>query len=89
MEKVNGMPYLSRSQLAEWLNRTLVTVDTIIKEIEQNQGRYGNYAVIKAGGITLVNQYVLIDFMRYRKALKAGATPPPFEIMEVKRLCGE
>ena len=88
METTNSMPYMTRSQIAESIGRTLITVDTLIKEIEGHADRYGAYGVIKTGGITLVNQYVLIDFLRYRKALNSGAEVPAFEVLEVRRMCG-
>ena len=86
--ELNKIPYLTRSQIAEFTERTLVTVDGMVKELEQYPDRYGAYAVIKTGGVTLVNQYALIDFLRYRKALKQGAEIPPFEVFEVRKMCG-
>lgn len=71
IEYIHATPYITRANLAQELQISIGTVDKRIREIRQEiaNKRYSEFAVIKDGGLMLVNYLVLIDYMHYRERL--------------------
>lgn len=67
---LRAAPYKTLEDLAEELGVTKVTIHTRRKELEQEQERYGDFAVIKDSGIVLINYLAFLDFLKYRSRLK-------------------
>lgn len=67
------------------INRRL---DGIRNEIER--GRYSPYSILDSGSI-LVNMYVFIDYLKYRKSLESENLRkyvPAFNPDEIMKICG-
>lgn len=67
----NASPYISRATIAQQLNIAKPTVDVRIREIKEEvkKGRYNDLAIIKDGGIVLINYLVFVDYMANRQKL--------------------
>lgn len=70
LKVMRGSPFKTINDLAKELNVTKVTIRTRKKELENEKERYGEYAVIKDGGIVLINYLAFIDYMKYRDRLR-------------------
>lgn len=67
---VSGYPYRTKADLAEELGISKSTVYERMKEIEGQIGkRYGSYAIIQDGQISMVNVLCFLDWMKYRRQL--------------------
>ncbi len=93
IESIRANPVISRSRAAADLGVQPGTIDCYIRDIEKEveAGRYGPHSVIKAGGLTLINYTVLIDFLKYRKRLKdknARKYVPEFSARETGKELG-
>ena len=93
LNEASGSPYMTKEHLAELLSCTKVTINTRMKEIEEEvkNGRYGQHAIIRDGGIVLINYLVWIDYLRWRKQLKEKnlrKLVPKFDAYEVAKEIG-
>lgn len=84
-----GTAYLSKKQLAEEFNYSEQTITNYIRGIQKEieSGRYSKYAI--AGN--RYNYYVLVDYMKYKDALKdenMRKYVPDFNPAEIAELCG-
>ncbi len=68
IKTLRASPYKTKKQMAEEFSLSPGTIQSRIKEIEQ-QPRYGKYAVLRDGRIVLVNYLAFIDWLRWRKFL--------------------
>lgn len=63
--------YMTRKEAAIELGVSPGTIDARLREIEALKGsRYPETAVIKSGGVKIVNYLVLIDYLMYADRLK-------------------
>lgn len=93
METIRGYPYMQKQQLAEEFHISKSTVYLRMKEIQEEikNGRYSDYAIIEDGNIVLVNVFVFIDYMKYRRQLKeknARKYVPEFNPAEIRKISG-
>lgn len=93
MEQIRGHAYMTRAKLAQEFQCCDRTVDKRIKEIREEikSGRYSKYAILDGDTAPLVNAYVYIDYIKYRKALRNRNTRkyvPPFEEKDMKEIAG-
>ena len=65
-------PFVSRKRLAEELDISTSTVDTIVKELKAEEGkRYKKDTTsIKTGSMIRINYLAFIDYFTYRDRLK-------------------
>lgn len=92
-ESIRSYPYMRPESLAEEFGISQGTVRNRMKEIEEEikTGRYNDYAVIKDGGIVLVNVLVFIDYIKYRQILLHKNTrkhAPDFHPEELIKIIG-
>ena len=67
---IRKYPYRQKKDLAEELGLSRTTIYERCKEIEEEQwDRYGDYAVIRDGHITLINVLAFLDYLKYRDSL--------------------
>lgn len=89
---VTGFPYRKKGDLAEELGISKSTVYERMREIEGQIGkRYGPYAVIQDGQISMVNVLVFLDWMKYRRQLmdkNMAKYVPAFEARKVAEQMG-
>lgn len=92
-ESIRGYPYMPKDKIAQEFSVSKSTVQARVREIEEQikEGRYNDYAVIRDGGILLINVLVFIDYMEYRKRLKdknARKYVPEFQPEKIVRILG-
>lgn len=82
---VKAGPYMTKAEIAEAFGISIRTVCNRLSElaIYIAKGRYSEYTILDGFGVTYVNYLALVDFMRYRKELKAGRRVPPFNPKKV------
>ena len=90
---IHASPYISRAGISDQLNISKPTVDNRIREIKEQikAGRYNDLAVIKDGGVVLVNYLVFIDYMANRQKLlekNLARTVPAFRPKKVAESIG-
>lgn len=92
MEQIRGTPYMTMKRLGEEFSMSNTTInrrlDGIRNEIER--GRYSPYSILDSGNI-LVNVYVFIDYLKYRKSLETENLRkhvPKFNPDEIMKICG-
>ena len=92
IEQIRGTPYMPIKRLREEFDMSNTTIarrlDGIRDEIER--GRYSPYSILDSGSI-LVNVYVFIDYLKYRKALESESMRkyvPTFKPDEIMKICG-
>lgn len=88
LRTMSASPYQTKAQIAEALNISPKTVQVRAKEIDAEVagGRYGEYAVIRDGGIVLINYLVFVDYMKHRQMLRqknCRKHVPPFDAAKV------
>ena len=71
LDSTKGHPYITRANLRQQLGISLASIDIRVREIkkEVENGRYTDLAVIKDGGIVLINYLVFIDYEKNRQKL--------------------
>lgn len=92
MEQIRGMPYLPKKRLEEEFSMSKMTVNRRIDGIrhEIEKGRYSPYALLDSGNL-LVNAYVFVDYLKYRKMLSdknMRKYVPEFKPDEIMRISG-
>lgn len=92
-ESIRGYPYMPKDKIAQEFSLGKSTVQLRVKEIEGQikEGRYSEYAIIRDGGILLVNVLVFIDYLEYRQMLKsknAKKSAPKFRPEEIVHILG-
>lgn len=90
---IHCSPYVTRANLVKEMQVSIGTVDKRIHEIKEEiiRKRYSEFALIKDGGIMMVNYLVLIDYMHYRERLRdrnLRKTVPPYNPELVAREVG-
>lgn len=91
IKELHCSPFRTIKDLADELNVTKVTINTRKKELENEKERYGEYAVIKDGGIVLINYLAFIDYMKYRERLQEKnlrKTVPPYNPQKLAKSIG-
>lgn len=78
---ISASPYMSKAQIQKQMNVSARTVTSRIAEIDQyvQNGRYGAHTILDGCGVTYVNYLAFIDFLKYRKDLKAGRRVPQYD----------
>ena len=67
--------YRQKKDLAKDIGLGSTTIYQRAKEIEEDfWDRYGDYAVIHDGNITLINVLAFLDYMKYRTSLRGKHT---------------
>ncbi|MCI9197757.1 MAG: hypothetical protein HFH56_06115 [Lachnospiraceae bacterium] len=92
-ESIRGYPYMPKDKIAQEFSLGKSTVQSRVKEIETQikEGRYNDYAVIRDGGIVLINVLVFIDYLEYRKRLRdknAKKYVPEFQPEKIVHILG-
>ena len=87
---ISASPYMSKAQIQKSMNVSARTVSNRLAEIDEyvQKERYGNYTILDGCGVTYVNYLAFVDFLRYRKDLKAGRKVPQFNPTAVARQIG-
>ena len=72
LKSIFASPFISRKRLAEEMDISCGTVDTIVKELKAEEGkRYKRDTTsIKTGSMIRINYLVFIDYFTYRDRLK-------------------
>lgn len=86
LKRISGKPFITKAEAAEELNATEKTVRNRMNEIEQLKERYGEYAIIRDGGIVMINYLVWIDYLHFRQMLRqknAKKFVPPYDPAKV------
>jgi hypothetical protein len=78
---ISASPYMSKAQIQKLMNVSARTVTSRIAEIDQyvQKGRYGAHTILDGCGVTYVNYLAFVDFLKYRKDLKAGRRVPQYD----------
>lgn len=78
---ISASPYMTKVQIQKSLNVSARTVSNRLAEIDEfvQKGRYGAYTILDGCGVTYINYLALIDFLKYRKDLKAGRRVPAYD----------
>ena len=78
---ISASPYVTKAQIQKALNVSARTVSNRLVEIDEfvQKGRYGAYTILDGCGVTYINYLALIDFLKYRKDLKAGRRVPAYD----------
>lgn len=92
-ESIRGYPYMPKDKIAQEFSLSKTTVQLRVKEIEEQirEGRYNDYAIIRDGGILLINVLVFIDYLEYRKRLQdknARKYVPEFQPEKIVHILG-
>lgn len=92
-ESIRGYPYMPKDKIAQEFSLSKSTVQSRVKEIEEQvkKGRYSDYAIIRDGGILLINVLVFIDYLEYRQMLKsknARKLAPEFQPEKIVHILG-
>ena len=92
-ESIRGYPYRPKQALAEEFGISVGTVHNRLKGLEKEiqEGRYNNYALIRDGGLVLVNVLAFIDYLTYHQMLEdknARKHTPPFKPDDIVRMIG-
>lgn len=92
IEQIRGTPYMPIKRMGKEFSMSNTTInrrlDGIRREIER--GRYSPYSILDSGSI-LVNIYVFIDYLKYRKVLESETMRkhvPAFKPDEIMKICG-
>lgn len=85
--EVRGTPYMPRGVLAQQFGIAPRTVDERVREIK-NSDRYDEHAVIKDGGIVLINYLVFLDYLEKRERIKNGIQVPAYDPKEMAKALG-
>lgn len=77
---ISASPYVTKAQIQKALNVSARTVSNRLVEIDEfvQKGRYGAYTILDGCGVTYINYLAFIDFLKYRKDLKAGRRVQPY-----------
>lgn len=78
---ISASPYVTKAQIQKALNVSARTVSNRLAEIDEfvQKGRYGAYTILDGCGVTYINYLAFIDFLKYRKDLKAGRRVPAYD----------
>lgn len=87
---ISASPYVTKAQIQKALDVSARTVSNRLAEIDMyvQKGRYGAYTILDGCGVTYVNYLAFVDFLKYRKDLKAGHRVPAFNPTSVARQIG-
>lgn len=91
LRQISAAPYKTKQQIAKEYDLSPSTVQNRMKEIEQEEARYGKRAIIRDGGIVLVNYLVFLDYLANRARLKdknARKYVSPYQPAELARELG-
>lgn len=85
-------PFASARDIAKMFNRTESWVRKVRKEIIDCNRYSDTWPVINEDGDTFLNIYVLLDFLKYRGALKnknVARHLPPYSASAVRQVLGD
>ena len=87
---ITATPYITKAQIAKSLCVSLRTVCNRISELDEyvQKGRYGDYTILDGCGVIYINYLAFIDFLKYRKDLKAGKRVPPYDPKKIASQIG-
>lgn len=67
LQVLHGSPVTTVKELC---SQYKISDRTVIKEIEEQKDRYGDFAVLGDGALKRINYLVFTDYWRYRKMLQ-------------------
>lgn len=91
LQVIHGTPVVNTKGLCEHFQISDRTARTVVKEMEQQRDRYGEFSVIGDGGLKRINLLAFTDFWKYRKMLQeknARKYVPPYNPYEVAKSLG-
>ena len=91
MRILHGNAIATIPQLAEQFHICDRTVRTIVREMEDQKDRYGNYGILSDGNLKRVNILAFTDYYNYRDMLKSKNGKkhvPPYNPQEVAKAMG-
>lgn len=83
-------PYVTKAMIAKDFNITTRTVCSRLAELDEfiQKGRYSEYTILDGGGVVFINYLAWIDFIKYRKDLKAGRKVPRYNPRKIAEHIG-
>lgn len=73
------MEYLTRAEAMQMFKISQATIDRWAKDIREHySSRYGEAAVLKAGGVVRIEKAALLDYLINKNRLTRGETVPAF-----------
>lgn len=73
------MEYLTRAEAMQMFKISQATIDRWVKDIKEHYSkRYGDTAVLKAGGIVRIEKAALLDYLVNKNRLTRGEAVPAF-----------
>ncbi|GLG90435.1 hypothetical protein [Sellimonas catena] len=91
MRILHGNAIATIPQLAEQFHVCDRTVRTIVREMEDQKDRYGNYGILSDGNLKRVNILAFTDYYNYRDMLKSKNGKkhvPPYNPQEIAKAMG-
>lgn len=91
LQVVYGTPVANVKEICKHYHISDRTARTIMKEMQQEKERYGDFAVMGDGALKRVNFLAFTDYWRFRKLLQdknARKAVPPYRPQEVARSLG-
>ena len=91
LQVVHGSPVATVKGLCEQYHVSDRTVRTVIKEMQQQRERYGDYTVLGDGALKRINVLAFTDYWQFRKMLQdknAREHVPAYNPQKVARSLG-
>lgn len=91
LQVMRGKPVVNIKELCEHYQISDRTARTIVKELEAQKERYGDYTIMGEGALRRINFLAFTDYYRHRTMLKetnARKYVPPYNPQEVARSLG-
>lgn len=91
LQVVHGSPVATVKGLCEQYNVSDRTVRTVIKEMQHERNRYGDYTVLGDGALRRINVLAFTDYWQFRKMLQdknARKHVPAYNPQKVARSLG-
>ena len=91
LQVVHGSPVTTVKELCEHFNVSDRTVRGVIKEMEGEKDRYGDYTIMGDGALKRINFLAFTDYWKFRKMLQdknARKHVPPYNPQSVARSLG-
>lgn len=91
LRTISASPYKTKKQIANEFDLSPDTIKTRMHEMEKEEERYGRMAVIRDGGIVLINYLAFLDYISNRTLLTNKNTRkhvPPYDPSQIARDIG-
>lgn len=91
LQVVHGSPVTTIKGLCEHYQISDKTARTVVKEIEQQRERYGDFTVMGDGALKRINFLAFTDYWQFRKMLQdknAKKHVPPYNPQKVAKSLG-